>query len=63
MILSGLIEFWTEKYYRESKSEGRSDRSISQDLGISERTLRRKEKIFTKYKGELFPFCGGKRKN
>ncbi len=44
--MNGLIEFWMEKYYRDSKLEGKTDRMIS--LGISERTLRRKKKKFSR---------------
>ncbi len=44
--MNGLIDFWIEKHYRDSKLEGKPDRKISRELGISERTLRRKKKGF-----------------
>ncbi len=44
--MEGLIDFWIERHYNRGKKEGKSDRAISQELGISERTLRRKKKEF-----------------
>lgn len=43
-----LIDFWIERHYNLGKEEGKTDRVISQELGISERTLRRKKGKFKK---------------
>ena len=45
--MDGLIDHWIEKYYYYSKNNGKSDREISEELGISERTLRIKKRHFT----------------
>ncbi len=44
--MEGLIDFWIERHYSRGKKEGKSDREISRELGISERTLRRKKNKF-----------------
>ena len=37
--MEGLIDFWIERHYNRGKDEGKTDRVISRELGISERTL------------------------
>lgn len=44
--MKGLINYWIQSYYIQSKNDGKSDRIISKELGLSERTLRRRKKLF-----------------
>ncbi len=44
--MEGLIDYWIKRHYNRGKDEGKTDRMISRELGISERTLRRKKKLF-----------------
>ena len=44
--MESLIDYWIKNYYYYSKHIGKTDREISEELGISERTLRRKKVDF-----------------